>query len=148
MRRGELVEIIEELVEIVEHLLNRSPDQRRVIVQVVITDTEKVLLHAQEENTAGEPINRDTATAVWTSDRQDVVTVEADPADAFSAWATRVGGVVGDTTVTVTLTEPDTTDAQGNTVPGQVIVGTQVVTVNVDQTIAKVEITADTPVPA
>lgn len=103
-------------------------------MQVVLNDTQKVLLHAQEDNAEGEPIDRDSATAVWTSDRQDIVTL-APSDDGFSCEATTVGGIQGDTLVTVTLTEEG----------GQTYVGTQVVTVALDETIASVEITADAP---
>lgn len=147
--RGELVEIIGELIEIIEFLLEQPApppvDQRRIIVQVVINDTQQVKLHAVEENAEGEPIDKDTATAVWSADRTDIATITP---DGFDCEVVSVGGgATGDTLVTATVTEPDTTNDDGTTTPGAVYVGTQVVTVNVDEQISQIEITADAPEP-
>lgn len=139
----DLLRLLREALEIGHHHPN---PEGVLIVQVVMNDTQKTTLHAQEQNAEGETIDRDSATAAWTSDRQDVVTLTPSD-DGFSCDATSVGGgAFGDTTVTVTLTEPGTTDDQGNVAPGRTYVGTQVVTVSEDETIASVEITADEPV--
>lgn len=145
----EALELIVELVEIIERLEGHHPNPRRsIIVQVQLNDTQKVQLHAVEENAEGEPIDRDTATCEWTSDRQDVITLDDNADDAFSVFATSVGGgAFGDTTVTATVTEPGVDNGDGTSTPGAVYVGTQVVTVSQDQTISAVEITADAPEP-
>ena len=144
--RRELLIIIEELIEILVWVLEHAhipQPQRSVTVQVVVNDAQQVKLHAVEENAEGEPIDKDSATAVWSADRTDIGTITPDGFDCeFVAVG---GGATGDTTVTVTVTEPDTTNDDGTTTPGAVYVGTQVVTVNVDETISQVEISADTP---
>lgn len=142
--RGELLELIEFLFRLVEHLLGRlhHHDSKGVIVQVQITETQEVRLHAVEENAEGEPIDRDTATCEWTTDRQDVITLGPVADDAFSIDAVaNGGGVFGDTIVTATVTEPAAADGTA----GAVYVGTQVVTVAQDETISQVEIQADAP---
>lgn len=123
-------------------------------MQVQITQSEKVLLHAVEENAEGQPIDRDTASCLWSTDRTDLVTLEAGvgpdgvSADSFAVYAAAVGGgVAGDAVVTATVTEPDVDNGDGTTTPGAVYVGTQVVTVSQDETIASVEVTADAPIP-
>lgn len=145
--RWELVEIIEELIEIIERLLDQPapPPQRRIIVQVVLNDTQQVKLHAVEENAEGEPIDKDAATATWSADRTDIVTITP---DGFDCECVSVGGgATGDTLVTATVTEPDVDNGDGTTTPGAVYVGTQVVTVNIDAQISQIEITADAPEP-
>lgn len=150
--RRELISIIDDLLELVVVLIeeiDQEPPEpmRSLIVQVVIPETDKVQLHAIEENAEGEPIDRDQASIEWTTDRQDIITLEPGD-DAFGVFAIPVGGgAAGDTTVTGTVTEPSVDNGDGTSTPGQVYVGTQVVTVSADETIASVEIVADTPVP-
>lgn len=150
--RRELISIIDDLLELVVVLIEeieQSPEpkpRRVIIVQVQIPETQKVQLHAIEENAEGEPIDRDQASIEWTTDRQDLITLEPGD-DAFGVFAIPLGGgASGDTTVTATVTEPSVDNGDGTSTPGQVYVGTQVVTVSADETIASVEITADAPV--
>lgn len=144
--------LVDELIELLERGGHHHHDSKGVIVQVQITESQEVRLHAVEENAEGEPIDRDTATCVWTTDRQDVITLGAVDDDAFAIDAlANGGGTFGDTIVTATVTEPDTpgTDNGDGTstpaTPGAVYVGTQVVSVAQDEQISQVEIQADAP---
>lgn len=142
-RRAMLEEEVHDLIEIIEYLLTTPDNQESIMVQVAITDQQKVLLHASETNAAGNPINRDSATAGWTVDRPDLITLELS-ADGWDAEAISVGPD-GDAVVTVTVTEPGVDDGVGGTTPGATYVGTQGITVSADGTVAGVEITADAP---
>lgn len=137
-------ELIRELLEIIE-LLIAERDQRRIVVTVQMPASEQVTLHAVEENAEGQPIDKDTASCVWTSDRTDLLTLNA---AGFDVVCVPTGpNAVGDTIVTATVTEPDVTNDDGSTSPGQVYVGTQLVSLTQDETISQVEVTADAPVP-
>lgn len=137
-------ELIRELLEIIE-LLIAETHRRRIVVTVQMPATEQVTLHAVEENAEGQPIDKDTASCVWTADRLDLLVLNAAGFDV--TCVPTAPDAVGDTIVTATVTEPDVTNDDGSTSPGQVYVGTQLVSLTQDTTISQVEVTADAPVP-
>lgn len=155
--RAQLVALIEFLFELVEYLLDRLAHQHHnhqgVIVQVQITDQQKVRLHAVEVNAEDQPVNQDTATCSWATDRTDLVTLVDVPTDdgtavdSFAIDVDGIDGATGDATVTATITEPDVDNGDGTSNPGVVYTATQVVSVGPDEQIAAVDIVADAPEP-
>lgn len=103
-----------------------------------IRDNQEVTYSLLETDAAGNPVDGAPSISApqWSLDRDDLVRLDL-AADGLTATAVALGGL-GDTVVTVSVQLPDETDGDGNTVPGKLLQGTDVVSVIGDDVAATI----------
>lgn len=108
-----------------------------------IRDNQTVHYSLELVDAAGNPVTDgpETATPEWSLDRTDLVRLEV-AEDGLQGNAIAIGGL-GDTVLTVSVQLPDETDGEGNTVPGKLLQGSDVISIVGDDVAAEIKLTAD-----